>query len=704
MKKIVFLLALVISEFSDAQDIDRNLLYIDNKGISIDDFLSIYNKNREVGDVLDPKSLDEYLDLFVNFKLKVTEAESLGMDTIPSFIKELAGYRRQLATPYLVDNEAADRLIKEAYERMKYEIKASHILISVTPDASPADTLLAFQKIQKIKNEIISGANFDELARSKSHDPSAKENAGDLGYFSALYMVYSFENAAYRTKLGEISKIIRTRFGYHILKVTGKRPSRGELKTAHIMVKFPNPEGKNSQKDISASKVKANEIYQKITNEGAVFSEMAKQYSDDKNNASKGGELPWFGSNRMVASYENAAFALKDKGDISEPVQTPYGWHIIKLLDSKSLQSFSEEKENIRVRVEKDSRSEIKRTSLVNRLKKEYNYSFNSQSIKYFKSIPYSDYVSGTWKIDENERLLTGTIMSLDGKNFSMKEFAIFLSSNIKKLNNKTPTSILVDEAFNNWSENVVIEYENSILESKYNDFRLLMQEYHDGILLYELTDEKIWSKAIKDTLGLKQFYESNQDKFMWETRVQAKIINCINSTIALKVISKINKGQTLDKIKTKINKNSSLNMNIEEGVFLKGQNIFVDKVDWKIGLSEPIIDNDFTKLVLIESVLAPSPKLLKEAKGLITSNYQDFLEDMWLNDLRNKYSVRINEQLWDILILGRLDDINFKKNPLETIDSMSFKNAFNIAKQVLGVSSDTTFKWRGSIYTTEQK
>tara|TARA_B110000444_G_scaffold32712_1_gene27893 strand:- start:1400 stop:3514 length:2115 start_codon:yes stop_codon:yes gene_type:complete len=704
MKKIVFLLALIISGITSAQDKERNLLYVDNQGISVDDFLSIYNKNRDVGEALDPKTLDEYLDLFVNFKLKVREAESLGMDTIPSFIKELGGYRSQLATPYLVDNETGDRLIKEAYNRMKQEIKASHILISVAPDASPKDSLEAFQKIKNIRNEIISGASFDQVAKSESQDPSAKENAGDLGYFSALYMVYSFENAAYNTKVGDLSEIIRTRFGYHIIKVTGKRSSRGELKTAHIMVKFPKPSGQNSQKDISVSKVKANEIYEKITQEGADFSEMAKQYSDDKNNASNGGELPWFGSNRMVESYENASFAIQNKGDITAPVQTPYGWHIIKLIDRKGLGTFEDEKDSIKAKVEKDSRSQMKRTSLVNRLKNEYNYSTNFNAIQYFKSIPSADYISGKWTYNEHEKELSGTIMTLDGIDYSQLVFAIFLTKTARKSKPEIQVSVLVDEAFSSWSENIVIEYENSLLESKYNEFRLLMQEYRDGILLYELTDEKIWSKAIKDTTGLKQFYESNKNNFMWDTRVKAKIINCLNPTIASKVKSKISKGQDIQKIQSKINKNSPLNINIEEGVFLKGDNFFVDQVEWKKGLSDFIIDKDNIKLVLIQSILQPIPKLLSEAKGLITSKYQDFLEDKWLIDLRNKYEVELDNELWTLLKSGSLDKLIPEIDPLESIDSLSFENAFKLAKQILGVSKDNTFKWNDRVYTTEQK
>ena len=470
------------------------------------------------------------------------------------------------------------------------------------------------------------------------------------------------------------------------------------------MVKFPKPSGQNSQKDISVSKVKANEIYQKITQDGADFSEMAKQYSDDKNNASKGGELPWFGSNRMVESYENAAFALQNRGDITAPVQTPYGWHIIKLIDKKGLGTFEEEKDEIKGKVEKDSRSQMKRTSLVNRLKNEYNYSINFKAIQYFKSIPSADYISGAWTCNDHEKELSATIMTIDHSDYSQLDFAIFLTKIARKSKSETQVSVLVDDAFNSWSENIIIEYENSILESKYNEFRLLMQEYRDGILLYELTDEKIWSKAINDTTGLKQFYELNKHNFMWDTRVQAKIINCLNPSIASKVKSKITKGQDIKKIQSKINKNSPLNINIEEGVFLKGDNVFVDQVEWKIGLSDFIIDKDNTKLVLIQSILQPTPKLLSEAKGLITSKYQDFLEDKWLLDLRNKYQVELDDDLWALLKSGSLDKLIPEINPLESIDSLSFKNAFKLAKQILGVSNAITFTWNGNIYTTEQK
>ena len=647
MRKLFFLLvstAITFNSFS--QNADRTLLTVADEKVSVDDFLSIYNKNRQVGEELDPKTLDEYLELFINFKLKVKEAESLGMDTVPSFVKELSGYRKQLANPYLVDNDAGEKLIKEAYDRLKTEIRASHILITVAEDASPSDTLKAYKKAKNLRQDILDGANFADVAIAKSDDPSAKENLGNLGYFSALYMVYPFETAAYNTAKGEISEIIRTRYGYHFLNVTDKRPSRGEVKTAHIMVKYPSPVGKSSIKEKAVAKQKIDDIYNKIINESADFAEMAKQYSDDKNNSSKGGVLPWFGSNKMVADYEDAAFSLNNLGDISAPIETPYGWHIIKLIDRKGLGSFEDEKSDIQSKVEKDSRSQAKRTSLVNKLKNEYNYKVNTSALNAMKEIVNNDFIAknGKWSLKDHASYLTKVVFSLGSSKYTQYDFAEYMLTFARRMKSKFEPSIFVDEAFAKWSEDLIIAYENSNLESKYNDFRLLMQEYRDGILLYELTDEKIWTKAVKDTIGLNVFYQTNKQNYMFDTRVEAKVINCLNDKIALKVHKNLSKSNPdIDKLQAKINKKSSLNMDVKEGLFLKGENTFVDQVEWKLGVSDLIYDNQNVKIVYIEDIVAPQVKELNEAKGLITSDYQNFLEIQWLAELKEKYHFRYN-------------------------------------------------------------
>ena len=706
MKKIICSLVVALLSFNAiAQNNNRTLLTIGNEEVSVDDFLSIYNKNRTVGEDLDPKTLDEYVDLFVKFKLKVKEAEALGMDTVPSFVKELAGYRKQLANPYLVDNEAGEQLVVEAYERLKQEVKASHILITVAADASSSDTLKAYNKILKLRTEIVNGADFATYAKQYSQDPSAKENAGNLGYFSAMYMVYPFENAAYATNVGDVSEIVRTRFGYHILKVNDKRESRGEVRTAHIMVKFPKGSGENSAQELTLIQQKVNEIYTKLISENADFDEMAKQYSDDKNNASKGGVLPWFGTNRMVESFENAAFSLANIGDISVPTETPYGWHIIKLVDKKGLGSFEEEKAELKKKVEKDSRAQVKRTSLVNKLKKEYNYKEYKSAVNELKKIVNTDFISGKLSLENNSNKLTKTVITIGEAKFVQADFAAYLMKSVRKMKSKVQISTLVDDTFASWSEDRVIAYENGNLENKYNEFRLLMQEYRDGILLYELTDKKIWSKAVKDTTGLKAFYQANKQNYMWDTRVDAKVVNCQNENIACKVYNKLRKGKTdLSKLQAKVNKKSSLNMDVKEGLYLKGDNVYVDQVEWVVGVSDLIDDNENVKVVYIKEVIEPQVKALSEAKGLITSDYQDALEQAWLAELSAKYKVEINNYVLDLVKTNKLSELDVVEEPKTPSYKGYFVRAFGKARRGLGSSKDIIFEWYGNLYTTELK
>ncbi len=680
------------------------LLTIADEKVSVDDFMSIYNKNRQENNSIDAKELEEYLELFINFKLKVKEAEALGMDTVASFVKELDGYRKQLAKPYLIDKEVGDALIKEAYNRLNYEVNVSHILITVGLDASPTDTLTAYKKILNIKSKIQGGEDFITMAKQNSEDPSVNQNGGNLGYFSALYMVYPFENAAYTTPTGELSKIIRTRFGYHLLKVNDKRTSRGELKTAHIMIKFDTSSGKNNPDEVLRAKLKIDEIYSKLINDNADFKEMCAQYSDDKNSAKKGGELPWFGSNRMVESFEEAAFNIKNIGDISQPIQTPYGWHIIKLLEKRGLESFEIEKEEIVKKVEKDSRSEAKTTSIINRLKKEYSFNQYLNNLKSFKKNviingPNSEALESKYDI---------VLFDLDTKNYSQNQFLEYI-----KLNSKTKiTDIVIEQLYKQWVDAEILAYEDSRLEHKYPDFRLLMQEYRDGILLYELTDEKVWSRAVKDTIGLRDFHNSNKSNYMWPQRVEAKVLNFTDARIANKVRKKLSKkSPNFDLIEIKVNKKSSLTMDVNSGVFAKGDNQFVDGVVWKNGISEILFDKPNYKLVYITNVIEPEAKKLMDAKGLITSDYQDYLENLWLNSLKNKFDVVVNYDVFDLLKNNKLHQIN--KSEVEVVESVNniipvykggFSLAFSNAVKDLGASKSTLFEWNGGLYTTEIK
>ena len=373
MKRVVFgILSLVFSVAYGQKD--PVILKVNGEKITKSEFLQIYLKNNP-NPKYDQASMDEYMDLFKKFKLKVIEAEALGYDTIPKLKREFEGYKRQLAIPYLIDSAQNDSLVREAYFRTVNEVRCSHILVKIDPSATPADTLAAYNRILALKARIDKGEDFASVAKMKngSDDPSAATNGGDLGYFTAFQMVYPFEDMAYKTAVGTVSAPFRTRFGYHILKTTGLRPSRGSIKTAHLMISVAK-DADQATKDNAKKKV--DEIYQKLK-DGAKWEEMVAMYSDDPGTSKKGGELPMFGSGttqRMVPEFEEAAFALKADGEFSAPLKTNYGYHIIKRLERKDVAAFETMKKELQTKVNKDERSKKTQDSFVRKLKAKYKY------------------------------------------------------------------------------------------------------------------------------------------------------------------------------------------------------------------------------------------------------------------------------------------------------------------------------------------
>lgn len=615
-----------------------------NTKVTKSEFENVYhknNKNKEAAN--DGKSLKEYVDLFINFKLKVKEAEEMGLDTSKSFKDELAGYRKQLAQPYLTDKEVNDKLLKEVYERLKLEVKASHILIKCNDNALPKDTLEAYNKAIKYRNMALGKGSkmpFDSIAYKYSDDPSAKENFGDLGYFTAMQMIYPFETAAYNLKPGEISMPVRTRFGYHIIKSIDKRQSLGEVLVAHIMIK--TSKGMNAE-DSLKTKAKADEIYAKAK-AGENFAELAKQFSDDKPSAAKGGELPWFGTNRMPPDFEKLAFSIKNNGDITEPFKTRFGWHIVKRLDKRDIANFEDMKADLKAKVSRDSRSQAGRTSLIAKIEKENNFKENLKMRDEFYKVIDSTYFKATWNASKAASL-TKTMFSIKDKNYSQQEFAKFLESH-QTIRPVTVTGEVVNQQYKNFVEESCIAYEESILDQKYPEFKALMQEYRDGILLFELTDKKVWSKAIKDTVGLKAYYEKNKNNYMWEERADASIYTCNNIATANKVKELLKKNKSESYILTEVNKDSQLNLQIENKLFNKKENELVD-ANWKAGaMADKKPENEKVQFVVVRKIVPPTVKGFNEAKGLITADYQAQLEKEWIETLRNKYTVSVDQNV----------------------------------------------------------
>ncbi|WP_192823341.1 peptidylprolyl isomerase [Rufibacter sp. LB8] len=530
---------------SPKQTTEPVLLTIGAETIPAAEFAYVYEKNNGNADsAYSAASITEYLDLYTNFKLKVAEAKARGLDTTQSFVKELSGYKEQLAQPYLTEKSVTDQLVREAYERLKKEVNAAHILITVDQEADPKDTLAAFQKITDLRQQALSGTPFETLAKQHSQDPSARENNGSLGYFTALQMVYPFENAAFTTPAGQISQPVRTRFGYHLVKVNEVRPAQGEIKVAHIMVRAQQGLPKA---DSLVAKKKIDELYKRVQRKED-WNMLASQFSEDAASADQGGELPLFGTGRMIPSFEEAAFALDKPGAISPPVQTAYGWHIIKLLERKELPSYEEMETSLRNRIAKDSRSELNKTAFIRRIKTENQFKEVPAIKAATLQLADSSLITGTWKFNvpaEPKNLPSATLFTIKDQPYTVGAFATFIETNQRPRQNASATHAM-NLLYDRFVETSLLNYERDHLEEKHKDYKMLVNEYHDGILLFQLMEEKVWAKAVEDTVGLKAFFEQNRDKYMWGTRAKATILSAANPTVLAQAQEQLPQGKYL--------------------------------------------------------------------------------------------------------------------------------------------------------------
>ena len=641
MKRIVLALTLLVGLNSFGQT-DPTIMTIDGKAITKSEFLQIYLKNNN-----DPKydkaSLDEYMELFKKFKLKVAEAEALGYDTIPKLVKELNGYKKQLALPYLVDSVKNQSLVKEAYDRTKTEVRAAHIMLKISPNATPEDTLALFNRMLAMKKRIEDGESFAHVAQGQggSEDPSVAQNGGDLGYFTAFQMVYPFEEAAFTTPVGKVSEPFRTRFGYHILQVTDKRPARGTMETAHIMVAISK---KGEQESEDAAKAKIDEIHG-LLKSGENFEMLVEKYSDDPSTNKKQGILPAFGtgtSTRMVPAYEEAAFALQNDGDYSEPIRTNYGWHIVKRISLEPVPSFEDMKESLEGKVAKDERAKSTQNSFVTKLKKEYAFSDKSKkTIPWFYTNLDSTYFQGKWTAST----LKGDkpLFILDGKNYGQRDFANFLIDNHRGVR-KDDIKLTVDEQYARWVKESVLNYEESKLVTKYPAYKALVSEYHDGILLYEVMSDKVWNKAMKDTTGLAAYYDANKNNYQWGKRVDADVYECYSKVSADKAFELLKQDTIQPAAVVKaINGDSELNIRHRNSKFDIEKTSYLTNAQLALGLNAPFEADGKFYVVKVADLLQPGTKEFHEAKGAITSDYQNYLEKEWLAELAKKHKMTIN-------------------------------------------------------------
>lgn len=632
---------------------DPVLFSVEGNPVQLSEFEYIYTKtNGEKAD-FSRKSLEEYLDLYVKFKLKVQRAKDMKLDTIPSLQQELAGYREQLANSYLVDKEVTQRLIREAYDRSKKDIDVSHIMILVRPNSSPKDTLLAYEKVMSIKKQLDNGADFAQLAKENSDDKSAQNNGGNIGYVTSMLPdgFYDFETAAYNMKKGEYG-VVKSAAGYHILKVNDSRTARGEIEAAHILIR------KNKEDNGASAKVTIDSIYQTLQ-KGGDFETLARTHSQDNLSASKGGNIGFFGINKYERAFENAAFGIGTDGTYIAPVETSVGWHIIKRIRKKPDESFEIAKRKLAPKVQKDSRYKMAREAMLNRIKKEGNFTESKMNYMKLRTSLKDDFKTHKWK--PSPQKMPDALFTLGGDSkFSIADFEAFAQKNSRdrlRFGRSKSVQETLEMLYDKFVSESLLSYEKRQLDKKYPEFKALMREYEEGILLFEATKILVWDKASQDSVGLEKFFNENRGKrkYMWNERAEVSFYTLKKDEVKqLKKVRKRAKKKSPEKVLAKYNKDGKRILSHRTEIVEKGKNKVVDGLPWKkksISATEINKRDQSSNFLKIEKILPKSPKTLKEARGYVVADYQDHLEREWVKELKNTYKVEINQEVFEGLI-----------------------------------------------------
>ena len=586
MKKVLLSIVLLAGSLMSFAQEDKVLLTINGEPVMLSEFLYIYEKNNQESS-LEKKSMEEYLDLFINFKLKVTEAIAQGVDTTEAFAKELEGYRAQATPKYMQDNEAIDSLVTLSYNRKANIRRAAHIAIQCPMDADSATLAAAEAKIQLARERVTTGVEkkvkkgrkwvtvrepeaFADVAREMTEDQAGKENGGELGWIEVFRFVYPFEDAVYTTPVGEVTKVFRSPYGLHIALVEEERPFE-EVHAAHIMKMMPR--GGEGTTALDAKK-QVDSLYQVVL-AGADFAEVATANSDDKGSATRGGDLGWFGRGMMVQPFENITFDMTP-GEISEPFPTRFGWHFVKLYDKRGIQPLDSMRQQLLAQVKRDARYQEAEKSFIKKTRAEYNL----------------------------------------------------------------PAEMTDDE---------VRAYADAHLEEKYADLRNLVREYHDGILLFDVSLREVWDKANKDTEGLATFFKANKKNYTWdEPRFKGYMIYAkdeVSAKAAKQIVKTANPDSVMSYIDQRINVDSVTYVRIEKGLWTKGKNGAVDKYGFKNKEADYTPAEKFPIVVPVGKVIK-APQEYTDVRGQVTTDYQDHLEKLWVATLREKYPVVVNEDV----------------------------------------------------------
>lgn len=630
---------------------DKQVLFtVADEAVSKQEFKYIYEKNNSDDENLySRKSLEEYLDLYQEFKLKVKAAKDAGLDTTEKYLNEYKSYRNQLAEPYLKDQDQMDSLVKEAYNRKQHELKVRHILFRLPKDATPKDTLDVYQEAKQVRNDIINGnESFEAMVMQHSDDPAARKNKGKLGYFSVFKMVYPFESASYQLEEGAISEPVRTKYGYHLIKLEDKRPYSGKVTAAHIMLKNPKNKGPKVQK---RKKQKIDSIHRAIT-DGAAFEKMVRKHSQDRRSKRNQGKLPAFERTveYLPENFIDTAFALEENGAISQPFKTKYGWHIVKRIDKEGIKPFEEMKKSLEKEVKKNNRSSLIEKSVAEDVKEREDFKFYNENFNMFIKQMDTMLLQGKWELKQPNKYKK-PLIKIEDELISLLSFAEYVKQQQEKANYPTVYAA-VQNYYEDFETKQLIDYLDRNLEEKYPEFRHLLREYQEGILLFEITDRRVWSKAMEDTTGLKKYFENNKEKYQEQHRFgkrkHAFIFEVADEKAAKAVKGSLEDGTSPQQVAKK--HADQLNDSLKSDKYEDGDHQIVDQIPAKKGVYNLTQDGQ-QFVVYIKAVEPPQPKGLEEIRGVVIADYQDYLEEQWINQLKEKYPVKVNEEVLDSMV-----------------------------------------------------
>ena len=640
MKKYLALtLVLLFINLSFSQNKKDVLLTIDGKPVYTSEFKRVYNKNLDLVKDESQKSVEGYLDLFIDYKIKVAEAYAQNLDKDETYISEFNQYRDQLSRNYILENKVTSELSLEAYERSLEEINANHILVLSKYEDIPQDTLKAYNKIKAIYDRAKAGEDFVALAKENSEEPNADKGGGQLGYFTAFAMLYPFETAAYNTQVGGVSEIVRTQYGYHIIKVNDRRKRGSQITTSHIML---------SDKGSNRTFVPADRIIElyALLQQGEDFAKLAEQYSDDKNSAKNGGQLQKFRKGELRApKFEEAAFSLENAGDYSKPVKSQFGWHIIQLNEKHSIPTYEEERESLEKKVKNGVRSKIVTSALNDQIKDKYGYVEVTNYVPFFNIYVSDDILKKKWEYDTIGNAQDRVIFTIGKKEIRFSDFAKFIVSRQKQQFTATEKSYVLADFYYEFESLELKNYFRDNLEFENVQYASTIREYRNGLLIFDLMNKNIWMKAKNDTIGLQNFYETVKENYTWDDRVDAVIVTSTTEDAALVARNLMLNDKTSEEIKGVLNVDDQINVIISEGVFEKGQRELPGNFEVKVGVSEPYSNKDGFTIVSVNKVIPTDIKPLGTVKGKVMSDYQNDLESKWMMRLRDMYKVKIHKK-----------------------------------------------------------